>query len=235
MNWRLLAVLLAVLPRQARCDDGYRTGRFEMGLNPGIYIPVGVTSSLLGNSVGVQLTGGYQFNKWGTAGFEFGYAPNHSRGGITKGPYSYDYNGDGLNDRVGFSSDVREKFLQFAPFFKFGQWVDIVQIKARPYVIGGMGLYQQWFNKGTETIAGRDSVSGKNVGPIVQPISSAGNAFLGLNIGAGFEIQVDENAAMGFDLRYTRIIKPVYHAQFIIPSLRIMYLFGAGVDSRARF
>jgi opacity protein-like surface antigen len=220
-----LALVLAVFPGRALADDGYRTGRFELGLNPGAYIPVGISGSLMSPSGGIQLSVGYQYNKWSTFGAELGYDPGHTEGGITKGPASADFNNSGSVEVVPFTSNVKEKFLQFTPTYKLGQWFDINAVKFRPYIIGGLGLYQEWFNSGFLTVNGSDQTTNKPVGPVVLPVQSAGNAYFGLNTGAGFEIQVDENAALGFDLRYARIFKPLYNAQFIIPSLRIMYLF----------
>lgn len=234
MRRSALALALTLLTGLCRAE-GYRKGQFELSLNPGAYIPIGLTGSIMSPSAGVQLAAGYQFSNWGTAGFEFGYDPAHREGGVTTGRFSEDFNQDGTADVVGFSSDIKEKYLQFTPYFKLGQWLDVLQVRFRPYMIGGMGLYQEWFNGGTMTVAGKDQLTDKPVPTLFRPISSAGNAFLGINAGAGFEIQIDENAALGFDLRYARIFKPVYNAQFLIPSLRIMYLFGAEVDSRSRF
>ncbi len=225
MKYGLLALTLLLAAGPASADDGYRTGRFELGLNPGAYIPVGLTGAIMSPSAGIQLSAGYQMTKWGTAGVELGYDPGHTEGGLTEGPLSSDFNGSGSVEVVPFSSNVKEKYLQFTPYFKLGEWFDVDTVKFRPYAIYGMGLYQEWFNSGTAIISGNDQVSGHSVGPVYQPIQSAGNAFFGLNTGAGFEIQVDENAAIGFDLRYARIFKPVYNAQFVIPSLRLMYLF----------
>ncbi len=225
MRFLWLFLILAGLPLGAYGQEGYRTGRWDMSLNPGWAIPIGTTGSLLGKSLDLQLTVGYQFHQWLTGGVELGYQTSHKVQGVTAGPMAADFGRDGVLDSVPFGSDVTEKYLRFTPFIKVGQWLDVVAYRFRPYLISGLGLYQQWFNSGTVTINGNDSVSGHLVGPIINPVRSAGNAYFGFNAGGGFDIQVDETASVGFDLRYSQVCRPLYNAQFLTPSIRFLYLF----------
>jgi len=221
-----LALGLAALPAGAQsADEGYRTGRWEISLNPGWAVPVGATNDLMKTSMALTATGAYQFHRLGTAGLELGWQFNHHEGGMTAGQLSQDFDRDGLNDRVAFGSNIHQKILQLTPFLKFGQWMDVLSYKFRPYLLVGAGFYHTWANSGTININGTDQISGKPVGPIALTRDTASNSYFGFNSGGGFEVQVDETAALGFDLRFSRIVKTYEDLEFIVPSIRIIYLF----------
>jgi opacity protein-like surface antigen len=223
MKGLVLTLLLAASP--ALAAEGYRTGRFELSLDPGAAIPLESTSDQLKNAVTLQITGAYQFHQWATAGLEMGWQFGHHLGGQTSGQLAEDYTGDGIADRVSFGSNIREKVFQLYPFIKVGQWTDVVAYKFRPYLLFGAGLYHVWTNSGNIVIEGYDQISGKHVGPVTKSQDTSSNSYFGFNTGGGFEVQVDENAAIGFDLRFSRVIKPYDDFQFLTPSLRILYLF----------
>jgi opacity protein-like surface antigen len=220
----LLALLLPVVCA-ASVNDAYREGRWEMSLDPGIAVPLGASYDLMGNSGVLQLTGAYQFNSYLSAGAQLGWQFNHRWGGFTAGQISQDYDNDGIADRVPFASSIHEKILNLSPIVKVGRWVDVLSYKFRPFLVSSMGFYHAWTNSGTLTVNGNDQISGKQVGPIVYNYDTSSNSYFGFSAGGGIDVQLDENAAVGLDLRYSRIIKPYEDLEFLTPSLRIVYLF----------
>jgi opacity protein-like surface antigen len=220
-----LALILTALPSFASVNEGYRVGRWEVSLNPGVAIPLGATSDEMSNSGVVQLVAGYQFNEYLNFGAELGWQFNHRWGGQTAGQFAQDFDKDGIDDRAPFSSNIHEKILGLSPAVKLGQWVDVLSYKFRPYLTMSAGFYHAWTNSGTTVVQGNDQISGKLVGPIITTYDTSSNSYFGFSGGGGLDILVDENAAVGFDLRYSRITKPYEDLEFLTPSLRISYLF----------
>ena len=228
----LLASALALLAARASAaggyyDKGYRTGKWDIGLHPGWAIPISKTSDVMGTSWAMTFNGGYQFADAATVGIDWGWQFKHKVHGTARpgGEYAADYDGDGSVDVVPFNSTIHYVIMNLTPFIKVGPWLEGFGYHWRPYGVAGAGFYHEWTNSGTVDIQGNDRVSGNPVGPVIFRRDTSSNSYLGVNVGTGFEVQVDENADVGFDLRYTRIFRPIYDWDFITPSIRVLYLF----------
>lgn len=223
----------ALLLTAARADatrfalgEGYRTGKFDLGLSPGWAIPVGTAGDYLKTSFVLNVTGAYQFDDYASAGLEVGWQFKHSVTGNTKYPeLARDYNNDGFVDHVPFGSNMRDTILHLTPFLKVGPWLEAFGYRWRPFMLAGAGLYEESVSSGRIVVSGNDERSGNGIGPVNIDRDSSVNAFFGFNVGPGFEVQIEDNAAIGFDLRYSRVFRPIAAFDFIEPSIRILYLF----------
>ncbi len=205
--------------------QGFREGQWELSLEPGWAVPVGPVGDRMGSAWTLALDAGYQVNDFATVGLQWGIQAGRRVFGVTTGDYAADYDGDGVADKVPFSSNVREALMNLTPYLKAGPWLDAGGYKWRPFGVIGGGWYREWLGAGTLVIAGQDETSGRQVGPLSVGRDNSVNSFFGVNAGGGFDFQIDDNAALGVDVRYIRVFHPVFDLEFVNPTFRIIYLF----------
>jgi len=197
----------------------------EFSLNAGIALPTGSTSDVQKNSFSVDGQALWKVHDIVQVGGELGYMFGSKQEGTIPGNLVGDIDGSGSPSPLAFTSDIDARILHLTPEIKVGPTIDLSGIKLNPFVIGGGGFYWTHYTAGTLTLIGTTS-SGISLNGATVAEDSANNYNGGWNVGGGLSVQLPKNCAIGFDVRYHRIMyKGTDDVTFVIPSARLTLLF----------
>ena len=117
-----------------------------------------------------------------------------------------------------YAIDFSRQIYYAAPSIKIGYWMD----RFRPYVLGGLGWYS--VRQRTQATLVFDPFSDSSPGgPFTTSDDQA--SYTGMHLGAGIDVHVGGNGAIGLEMRYHRIFKPGDPISLVSPGLRFSYLF----------
>ncbi|NLO91395.1 MAG: porin family protein [Elusimicrobia bacterium] len=205
MKKAILAVLfLAGFAGAPVCAEN---GKYEVGLLPGLSIPVG--GDYWGNSTtGVKSSfalaayGDYRLNDMFAVGLDIGYDFGH------KAQNAVD------NERI--------KILQITPHGKIMKDMDMFGKKGKVYGVLGLGVYNLKYKDDGEDSTDYDDADGKT--SITR---------FGFNLGGGADVEIAQNILLGLEVRWHHVFDAMdngsidnkYAVNNITPALKIAYTF----------
>lgn len=227
----LSSLLFGVCPLYAESSAPW-----QVNLDGGLSMPVGSmdehgfsvkSSDFLKNSGAIRGGAFYQATDWIAAGMEAQYSLGHNIDGHT------DFNGPGYVLRESVSSDVDVHVFHLGPSVKIGPRIATGGATVRPYLIANIGWSHVWWPDGTGQITLSDNFGNSLSSPSL-PIAGHSDDYFGLQGGGGIEWLFSNNVVLGLEARYYRFFagsgtfRPTSQdGQFVIPTARIGFLFGA--------
>ncbi|MBI4423297.1 MAG: hypothetical protein HY554_06200 [Elusimicrobia bacterium] len=159
------------------------------------------------------------------AGLELGHQFGHKLKGELAGRYPVDGDGDGQRDFVRFDSDVKVKVFHLAPYARLGKvFGRRGGLRLKHTVSVGAGLYYRTWNEGTLTLFGPGSagalLDGRNV-----DFGGSRSTHFGVSFGSALDFLFREGMSLGAELRYHNLFDPLHDIGYLVPTLRITFLF----------
>lgn len=193
-------------------------GQWSVSLTPGFAAPVGSFARQNGNSLNVLAGLNYEVQDGYWYGLELGYSGGHRRQGRLDGE---DFDKDGSDDAVAFTSNMDTMMLHVNPVLKAGgEYTDDL----RYCFIVGPGLYSFFRDAGSIILEGattnQTSVAGRTV-----PVGKAANTFFGLDLGHTLGYEVSSAFEVGLDVRYHLVFMPGGPSGVVVPGFRFAFLF----------
>jgi hypothetical protein len=166
-----------------------------------------------------------RLHSWLDVGLEAGFVFGTEFSGPHPSGSAPDVDGDGVPDTLRWDTDLFGFVFSVTPELRCGPTFTLGRLRARPYVVGGGGLYTVFYAPGTFQVTG---VTSKGEVLTSSPFSaeSRGRAHGGSNTGGGVAMWLANGWGLAAEARYHNLVhRHERDKRYWIPTARLLKRF----------